>query len=64
MQVMKDLHIRNIYHGDLQPDNILIMEDNQIIFIDYHTMYVPLLHGEKDDIRGLPGFQYEARFSN
>ncbi len=63
-QTMKDLHIRNISHGDLQPGNILINENNQIIFIDYDTMYVPRLRGGKDDIRGLPGFQHEARFSN
>lgn len=63
-QTMKDLHIRNISHGDLQPGNILIKEDNQIIFIDYDTMYAPCLCGEKDDIRGLPGFQHQSRFSN
>jgi serine/threonine protein kinase len=62
-QIMKDLHIRNISHGDLQPGNVLI-KNNQIIFIDYDTMYIPRLQGEKDDIRGLPGFQHETRFSN
>ena len=62
-KTVEELHTLNISHGDLQPANILI-KDNQIIFIDYDTMYVPCLQGEKDDIRGLPGFQHEARFSN
>lgn len=63
-RMVKDLHDNNISHGDLQPNNILVNENGQLLLIDYDTLYLPKLEGEKDNIGGLQEFQHKARFSN
>ncbi len=64
MQMVKKLHDNNISHGDLQPNNILVNKNGQLLLIDYDTLYLPKLEGERDNIGGLPEFQHKARFSN
>ena len=60
----EDLHRANISHGDLQHGNILVRTDGNLVLVDYDSMYVPSLHGFKDEIKGLPGYQHPARWDN
>jgi serine/threonine protein kinase len=55
------LHSENISHGDLQHENILVGESGQIVLIDYDSMYVDTLEGQKDIVKGLPGYQHPKR---
>lgn len=61
LQMCKDLHKAKISHGDLQHGNILVDSQNRIFLIDYDSMYVPALKGEKDIITGLAAYQHPAR---
>lgn len=61
LQMCKDLHKAKISHGDLQHGNILVDNQNRIFLIDYDSMYVPALKGEKDIITGLASYQHPAR---
>lgn len=61
LQMCKELHKANISHGDLQHGNILVDSQNRIFLIDYDSMYVPALKGEKDIITGLASYQHPAR---
>ena len=56
-----DLHNAKIAHGDLQHGNILVDSSGKIFLIDYDSVYLPALHGEKDIITGLPAYQHPAR---
>ena len=56
-----DLHKAKIAHGDLQHGNILVDSSGKIFLIDYDSVYLPALHGEKDIITGLPAYQHPAR---
>lgn len=64
LKMAKDLHAHQLSHGDLQHGNILVRDDEQIILVDYDSMYVPALEGYSDDIKGLEGYQHEARWKN
>ncbi len=61
LKMVKDLHKKNIAHGDLQHGNILVNDNGQIILIDYDSLYVPALKNFKDEIKGLPDYQHPAR---
>lgn len=61
MQMCKDLHKANIAHGDLQHGNIIIDRQGKIYLIDYDSLYVPALKGEKDIITGLAAYQHPSR---
>ena len=58
------LHLNNIAHGDLQHGNIMVDESGRLYLIDYDSMYLPALKGEKDIISGLPDYQHPNRKSN
>ena len=62
--MVKDLHKAGISHGDLQHGNILVKDNGELILVDYDSMYVPSLHGFKDEIKGIAGYQHPARWSN
>lgn len=62
--MVKDLHNHNLSHGDLQHGNILVKDNGDIVLVDYDSMYVPALDGFTDEIKGLEGFQHEARYKN
>lgn len=64
LKMVKDLHTHQLAHGDLQHGNMLIQNDGKIILVDYDSMYVPALEGYSDDIKGLEGYQHEARWKN
>lgn len=62
--MVADLHRHSMAHGDLQHGNILVRDDGSIVLVDYDSMYVPELKGMSDEIKGLHGYQHEARWSN
>ncbi|KPQ31846.1 MAG: Protein kinase domain [Phormidesmis priestleyi Ana] len=55
------LHEKDISHGDLQHNNIMIDKKGEICLIDYDSLFVPKLSKEKDNIKGLPGYQHPKR---
>lgn len=61
LSMCRDLHKAKISHGDLQHGNIIIDHQDRIFLIDYDSMYVPALKGEKDIITGLAAYQHPAR---
>ena len=61
MHMCKDLHKANIAHGDLQHGNIIVDRRGQIFLIDYDSLYVSALKGEKDIITGLAAYQHPSR---
>jgi serine/threonine protein kinase len=61
LEMVKVLHQNNISHGDLQHGNIMIRKNGDICLIDYDSLYVPQLMNEKDNIKGLPGYQHPHR---
>ena len=63
-RMVKDLHIHNISHGDLQHGNIMVKDDGSLVLVDYDSMYVPELEGWSDEISGLAGYQHPARWNN
>ena len=58
------LHAHQISHGDLQDGNILLKRsgtDVEIKLIDYDSVFVPALHGQPDNIVGVPAYQHPQR---
>lgn len=64
LRMCKELHANRIAHGDLQHGNILISNKGSINLIDYDSVYLPALQGEKDIIAGLPAYQHPSRKNN
>lgn len=62
--MVTDLHQHHFAHGDLQHGNIMVRDDGSLVLVDYDSMYVPALQGMKDEIKGLQGYQHEARWRN
>lgn len=63
-QMVSDLHAHHFSHGDLQHGNIMVKDDLSLVLVDYDSMYVPELKGMPDEIKGLVGYQHEARWKN
>lgn len=63
-KMVADLHANQFSHGDLQHGNIMIKPDYSLVLVDYDSMYVPDLKGMPDEIKGLVGYQHEARWKN
>ena len=53
-----------IAHGDLHPNNIIILDDNSLKLIDYDGMYVPALKGEESTENGSRHYQHPLRYDN
>ena len=64
MKMVTDLHANHFSHGDLQHGNIMVKPDLSLVLVDYDSMYVPDLKGMPDEIKGLVGYQHEARWKN
>lgn len=60
-QMCSNLHHTRIAHGDLQHGNIIVDEEGMIFLIDYDSLYLPALNGEKDIILGLAAYQHPSR---
>lgn len=63
-KMVVDLHANHFSHGDLQHGNIMVKPDHSLVLVDYDSMYVPELNGMPDEIKGLVGYQHEARWKN
>ena len=63
-KMVADLHLHHFSHGDLQHGNIMVKPDHSLVLVDYDSMYVPELNGMPDEIKGLVGYQHEARWRN
>ena len=63
-KMVADLHTNHFSHGDLQHGNIMVKPDHSLVLVDYDSMYVPELNGMPDEIKGLVGYQHEARWRN
>ena len=61
LEMAKILHQNNISHGDLQHGNIMMRKNGKICLIDYDSLYVPRLSNERDNIKGVPGYQHPGR---
>ncbi|MCD8408803.1 hypothetical protein [Tenacibaculum finnmarkense] len=59
----KDLRDNEISHGDLQEGNILVTENGEIKLIDYDSICIPSIDGQKELVIGLKGYQHPSRFS-
>ena len=64
VEMCNNLHDNKIAHGDLQHGNILVKDNGELLLVDYDSMFVPGLEGYSDEIKGLPGYQHTARWSN
>ena len=64
LSMVADLHVNNLSHGDLQHGNIMVRQDNSLVLVDYDSMYTSALDGMADEIKGLVGYQHEARWKN
>lgn len=62
-QMCTDLHKAKIAHGDLQHGNIMVGNDGKLYLIDYDSLYLPALEGEKDIITGLSAYQHPSRIN-
>lgn len=62
-QIMcQDLRDNQISHGDFQQGNILISEDGKIKLVDYDSICIPEIEGQKEIVTGLKGYQHPSRF--
>ena len=48
-------------HGDLKPDNILVLDDGSLTLVDYDGMFVPAMQGQKARELGSPDFRHPLR---
>jgi hypothetical protein len=60
LKMVRELQMANMAHGDLQHGNIL-MQNDQIILIDYDGMYVPGLNGMPSNELGHRNYQHPGR---
>lgn len=63
-KMCSDLYNNNISHGDMQHGNIIVDWSGELFLIDYDSLYVPSIKGEKDIISGLPSYQHPNRSKN
>ncbi len=60
----KELRENKISHGDLQEGNILITDTGKIKLVDYDSICIPEIEGQKELVTGLKGYQHPSRFNN
>jgi DNA-binding CsgD family transcriptional regulator len=61
-ETVKDLKERDLAHGDLQHENILVLDDGTFQLIDYDGMFVPSMAGRFLSAEvGLPAYQHPSR---
>jgi len=59
----KELRENDISHGDLQQGNILVTDNGEIKLVDYDSICIPSIDGQKELVTGLKGYQHPSRFS-
>ena len=64
LEMTKILREAKISHGDLQEGNILVEESGKIRLVDYDSICIPEIEGQKEIVTGLKGYQHPSRFKN
>lgn len=62
LKMCHDLRENKISHGDLQEGNILIDKKGNIKLVDYDSICIPEIEGQKELVTGLRGYQHPSRF--
>lgn len=62
LKMCQDLRTNQISHGDLQEGNILVTENGDIKLVDYDSICIPEIEGQKELVTGLKGYQHPSRF--
>lgn len=62
LEMCKTLRENKISHGDLQEGNILIDQNGNIKLVDYDSICIPEIEGQKELVTGLKGYQHPSRF--
>lgn len=62
LKMCQDLRDNQISHGDLQEGNILVTENGDIKLVDYDSICIPEIEGQKELVTGLKGYQHPSRF--
>jgi serine/threonine protein kinase len=62
LEMCKSLRENKISHGDLQEGNILIDRNGNIKLVDYDSICIPEIEGQKELVTGLKGYQHPSRF--
>lgn len=62
LEMCKTLRENKISHGDLQEGNILISRNGNIKLVDYDSICIPEIEGQKELVTGLKGYQHPSRF--
>lgn len=60
-RICLDLLARNVAHGDLKQDNVLVTQEGRLRLIDYDSMFLPKLKGLRSIALGSPNFQHPGR---
>lgn len=62
LEMCKALRENKISHGDLQEGNVLIDKKGNIKLVDYDSVCIPSIEGQKELVTGLKGYQHPSRF--
>lgn len=62
LEMCKTMRDNKISHGDLQEGNILIDRNGNIKLVDYDSICIPDIEGQKELVTGLKGYQHPSRF--
>lgn len=62
LEMTKTLREAKISHGDLQEGNILVDASGKIRLVDYDSICIPEIEGQKELVTGLKGYQHPSRF--
>ena len=60
-RMTQDLHNMGISHGDLQHGNIMVDDNQNMILVDYDSVFVPSFSGEMQVTSGMAAYQHPAR---
>jgi hypothetical protein len=62
LEMSNTLRENKISHGDLQEGNVLIDKKGNIKLVDYDSVCIPAIEGQKELVTGLQGYQHPSRF--
>lgn len=62
LKMCQTLHKNQISHGDLQHGNIMIDNKGDIKLVDYDSICIPDIEGQKELVTGKKGYQHLSRF--
>lgn len=61
LSMIKELHSMGVSHGDLQHGNIIVDANQDIVLVDYDSVYVPTFSGELQITSGMAAYQHPVR---